>query len=177
MALSAANVVAAITGAVYAAPTGTTAPTDYATSLNVAFKDLGYLGEGGVSITPNETSKKLKAWQNGETVKTITRGEDITVAFELIELRSEEAQKAYWGPAATVAAGGLTVTVGNLSSSSPISLVIEQVDGTVGTRFYFPKAVLSDRGTITLLSDNYTSMPVTYECQKSTNFVTMWHST
>lgn len=177
MALTAANVVVAITGVVYVAPIGTTAPTDYATALNVAFKDVGYIGEGGVSIVPNETSKKLKAWQNGETVKTITRLEDVTVSFDMIELRSEEAQKAYWGAAATVAAGGLTVTVGGSSASTPIMLVIDAVDGTVGTRYFFPKAVVSDRGAITVISDNYSSMPVTFEAQRATNFATVWHST
>jgi hypothetical protein len=177
MALDADNVVVAITGAVYAAPLGTTAPTDYATALNAAFKDLGYLGEDGVSITPNEASKKLKAWQNGQTVKTIRKGEDITVAFELIELRSEDAQKAYWGEGATVASGGLTVTVTDLSGSTPIMLVVEAHDGDVGTRYFFPKATLSERGTISLLSDNYQAMPVTFECAKDGFFSKVWHST
>lgn len=176
MALDADNVVVAITGAVYAAPLGSTAPTNYATALDAAFKDLGYVGESGVSITPNESSKKLKAWQNGETVKTIRKGEDITVSFDLIELRSEDAQKAYWGDGATVASGGGTVTVTNLSGSTPIMLVVEAHDGSVGTRYFFPKATLSERGTITLLSDNYQAMPVTFEAQKDTVFASIWHS-
>lgn len=43
MALDSDNVRVATTGAVYVAPTGTTAPTDSDGTLNAAFVDLGYV--------------------------------------------------------------------------------------------------------------------------------------
>lgn len=176
MALDEDNVVAAITGSVHWAPMGSTGPTDYSTALAVAFKDLGYLGENGVDFDPNETATKLRAWQKGQTVKVIRRGEDITVNFDLIELRSEEAQKMYWGEGATVASGGLTVTVTDLAGSTPFMLVVEAVDGDKGVRYFFPKATLEQRGKISLVSTNYQSMPVTLTAQKDGFFMKAWHS-
>jgi hypothetical protein len=41
MALDSDNVRVAVSGAVYVAPTGTTAPTDSGTALDAAFIDLG----------------------------------------------------------------------------------------------------------------------------------------
>lgn len=176
MALNEANVVAAITGAVWKAPFGATPPADYPTALDAAFKDVGFLGENGITFDPNETTTKLKAWQKGQTVKEIRRGEDITINLDMIELRSEEAQKLYWGEGATVASGGLTVTANDLSGSTPFALVVEALDGAVGVRYHFPKVTLADRGQIQLVSTNYQSMPVTLTAQKSTYFVKIWHS-
>jgi hypothetical protein len=46
-----AKVGVAVTGLVYRAPLATAAPTTQATSLNVAFVDVGYIGEDGVTQT------------------------------------------------------------------------------------------------------------------------------
>jgi hypothetical protein len=174
MALTADNVTVAATGAVYVAPAGTAAPTSYSSTLNAAFKDVGYLSENGVTITPNETVTKLQAWQNGETVKTIRRGQDITVSFEMIEARGDDAQKVYWGSGATVTSG--TVEVSSLAGVEAVSIVVDAVDGDISVRYYFPKAVLSDRGAITLIGTNYVMYPVTFECQSDgTRFVKVWH--
>jgi hypothetical protein len=176
MALNEANVIAAVTGAVWTAPMGSTAPTDYSTALDAAFKDVGFLDESGFAFDPNETVTKLKGWQKGQTVKEIRTGEDITIDFTMIELRSEVAQKLYWGEGATVAAGGLTVTVTDLSGSTPSAIVVEAVDGAQGVRYHFPKATLAQRGKVSLVSTNYQAMPVTLTAQKSGYFVKYWHS-
>lgn len=174
MALNEENVDVAADGAVYVAPVGTTAPTDYDSTLDAEFKDVGYLSEDGVSITPNETATDLKAWQKGRTVKTIRRGESITVTFTMIETRSEDAQKTYWGSGATV--GGGEIDVEDLSGSIPVALVIDTVDDDLGVRYYFPKATLADRGAITLLGTNYVSYPVTFTVKHDgTRFAQIWH--
>jgi hypothetical protein len=174
MTLDADNVDVAATGAVYVAPYGSAAPSDFDSTLDPAFKDVGYLSETGVSITPNETITKLQAWQKGETVKTIRRGQDITVTFEMIETRNEEAQKVFWGSGATVGSG--EIDVASLSGSEPQAIVIDTVDGDLGVRYYFPKAVLSERGTISLVGENYVAYPVTFECQSDgTRFAQIWH--
>lgn len=176
MALSADNVTIAATGAVYVAPAGTSGPSSYSSTLNAAFKDVGYLSEAGVTITPNESVTKLTAWQNGETVKTVRRGADITVSFEMIEAQSEDAQKVYWGSGATVTTGAVDVT--SLSGVEAVAIVIDAVDGTQGVRYYFPKAVLSDRGAINLIGTNYVMYPVTFEAQNDgTRFAQVWLDT
>ena len=70
MALDAANVRIARTGAVYVAPVGTALPTTTAAALNAAFEDCGYVSEDGVTFTPSETVTKIRAWQNNAVVAT-----------------------------------------------------------------------------------------------------------
>ena len=175
MALSSDNVTVAASGAVYIGPTATAAPTAYETALNAGFKDVGYLSEAGVTITPNETSTKLKAWQSGKTVKNIRRGEDVTVSWEMIESRNEDAKKAYWGSGNVPSAG--TVDVVDLTGSEEVAIVIDTVDAGVGVRYYFPKATLSDRGAITIVSTNYQMFPVTFDAlYNGTRFLQAWDS-
>jgi len=162
MALNEENVSVAASGAVFVGPTTATAPTTYEDVLT-GFDDVGYLSESGVQITPNETATKLKAWQSGKTVKIIRRGEDVTVAFEMIESRNVNARKAYWGDGNVDNDG--TIDVVDLSGSEEVSLVIDTVEAGQGIRYYFPKAVLADRGTIQIVSTNYQMMPVTFEAQ------------
>jgi len=62
----AAAVRVAVTGAVYVAPTGSTAPTDATTALDAAWKSVGYISEDGVVESNDTENEEVKAWQNSD---------------------------------------------------------------------------------------------------------------
>ena len=85
MALDATQVRVGVTGAVYVAPTGTTLPTDATTSLAVAFDDVGYISEDGVTETQDTDTNDIVAWQNGAVVRKIQTSHDLTYSFAMLE--------------------------------------------------------------------------------------------
>lgn len=66
---STASVLQAYDGALYAAPRGTTLPTDLTTTLDAAFVVQGWLTEDGLTFNPNlDAPDAIKGWPRGETL-------------------------------------------------------------------------------------------------------------
>lgn len=156
MALTADNVRIALTGAVYVAPVGTTVPTAIDGVLDNAFKDLGYLSDEGVTITPTIDVSEVVAWQNQDTVRrAITRTHEIS--FTAIETNVEVLKLAY-ASAASSSGTGTKFELG--SGSGKRALVIDCVDGGSGfVRHVAPIVELTDIGDIVYVNGD----PVGYE--------------
>ena len=112
MAQDATNVAAAAplasSGVLYA-PLGTTLPTTSDTTLNVAFKGLGYVADNGVEASGDAASiTDIKAW-GGDIVASLTETKAIKrFTFNLIEVFSQTANEFIYGTAnvTLTAAGG-----------------------------------------------------------------------
>src|SRR3954471_15705933 len=83
-----ANVLVAVTGAVKVAPTGTAAPTTSVSALNVAFTDLGGVLEGGITESWSDDTTDIKD-NSGLTVRRLITGTAATLAFTLLESKSD----------------------------------------------------------------------------------------
>ena len=142
MTLTADNVRVAVTGGIFVAPTGTALPTSAITALNVAFNDLGYVGENGVTEAQNADVTDIKAWQNGDTVRKVQTSHDVTYNLTLIETK-DEVLEVYYGP---LTGGVVHVTGDQLGHQS---WVIEVVDGDVDIRSVIPDGQVTERGDIT----------------------------
>lgn len=145
--LTSDNVRVAITGNIYVAPTGSTAPTDAKTALDAAFKPLGYLSEDGISVNPSQVdTSSITAWQNSAEVrKTVTSIEN-TVEFTMIE--TNKATLEFYG-SAVFADGNKSWKFGGAGLGRK-ALVIDWIDGTSEHRLYVPQAEVTSRGTIEL---------------------------
>jgi len=132
MALTAANVVVGVTGAVYVGPTTATAPTSSTATLT-GFTELGYVSSDGVTFTTDKSTNQIRAWQNADLVReSITEG-TVTYSFMLLET-TEAAIEAYFG--GTMTGGKIEVVPTNTGGRK--SFVFDVVDGTKNIRHYVP---------------------------------------
>jgi hypothetical protein len=154
---SVANVVAAlpaVTGGISGAPLGTALPTDVAASLNVGFKALGYVGDGGLANTVTRTTDTTKAW-GGNTVATIQSDYSDVFTFTFLESLNPEVAKAVWGDA-NVTVTAASSTVGTLlaikHNVTPVvakEFVFDMFSGTAKRRIVVPIGQLALSGDVT----------------------------
>ena len=173
MALDSDNVRVAVTGAVYVAPTGTTAPTTSASSLDAAFVDLGYVSADGITESIDRTTNQIRAWQNGSLVREVTSEGTYSVSMTFIET-NESVLELYYG---TANASG-EFEIDPTSTGGRKSFVIDVVDGSIVERIYIPAGEITSLGERTLASGEAVGYQVTvtaYADAGSTT-VTKWFS-
>lgn len=158
----AGNVVIAGGGAVWLAPTGTAMPPDVATALNVAFVDVGYISEDGVTFRPSMTLTEIRAWQSRSVIARRNNTRDLMVSFVMREFKRSNLQ---------LAMGGGVITTATLSSvyTPPASggaiyeraMVIEWQDGAAMFRLTAPNVIVTELGEINLRATDAANLPVT----------------
>jgi hypothetical protein len=156
MATNTDNVLVALTGAVYAAPMGTTLPDDTGDSWNAAFKDLGYISEDGITEAHEDDVAEIPAWQNGQIVRRMIKGTSCTYTFTVIET-TKTALEIYYK--------GATVTGTHASGVGPASIEIgtpqadrrawgfDVLDGDKIVRWVVPEGEVTERGEVVYKND------------------------
>lgn len=163
--ISAASPVA--TGGVLYAPKGTALPTDASAALNVAFKALGYVGEGGIEASGEGASyNDIIAW-GGDIVASVLESKSITkYSFTLLEVFNEEVAKLVFG------AGNVTVTPATALAGTKLAILdkgaevprgafaFEMAYGGKKMRYVFPDAQLAVTGEGPLTHSDITNYAV-----------------
>lgn len=142
-----------IGGAVYRAPLGTALPTDATTALNVAFVDMGYVSEDGVTNSNTIESDDIKAW-GGDTVLALQTDKTDTFAMTLIESMNINVLKAVFGDGNVTGtlADGIVVEA-NATEQEDAAWVIDMIArGNVKHRIVIPSGKISEVGD-TVYSD------------------------
>jgi hypothetical protein len=149
MATDSTKVAVAVTGSVYRAPLATAAPTSQASALNVAFVELGYIGEDGVtqSVPASGDSTAIKAWQNGATVRTVRSASEDPATFSFVALETNKTVlESYYGATVTQTVTEGSLTINTTSTRTHYAWVIDVVDGSELERIYIPDGVVSEVG-------------------------------
>ena len=173
MALDSDNVRVAVTGAVYVAPTGTSAPTATDSALNVAFVDLGYLSADGISENIDRTTAQIRSWQRGSLVREVTSEATFSVTLTMIETK-EDVLELYFG--ASNVSGKFEIDPS--SSGGRKSFVYDVVDGTNIERTYIPAGEVTAVGPRTLASGEAVgyNVTITAYADAGSTTVTKWIS-
>lgn len=151
-----------ITGAIYAAPLGTTLPTDTTTALNEAFKPLGYCSEDGLVNSTDLQSENIKAW-GGDTVLVVQEEKEDTFQFTLIEFLNPEVKKAVYGDDNVTGSlsTGMTVKANADEPEESVWVIDMVMHGDVATRFVIPNGKVSEVGDVTFTDNEAVGYEVT----------------
>lgn len=162
------NVTAAkpkVGGGIYSAPLGTALPTDATTTLNTAFKNLGYVSEDGVTNSDERSTDDIKAW-GGDTVNTVQTEKKDTFKYTLIEALNIDVLKEVYGDSnvSGTLATGITIK-SNSKELEAHSIVIETVltDNAL-KRIVLPNAKVTEVGEITYGDSDNVGYETTVTC-------------
>lgn len=162
MANAAGKIVVGASGTVYVAPVGTTAPTNATTALNAAFKELGYVSEDGVTVTPEQSFSPVMAWQTAYKVRTLVTARGLTLEFVLREFNLQSLPFAFGGGTLTFATGEYKYTPPSAEATDPRALVLEFLDGAKKYRLYVPNGQVEDLQGFSVSRGAPAQLPVKY---------------
>jgi hypothetical protein len=154
MALDATQVRVGVTGAVYVAPFGTALPEDATTAVGVAFEDVGYISEDGVTETQDTDSNDITAWQNGAVVRKIQTSHDLTYSFTMLET-SGVTLEVFYG---NYEVGEVQIRGEELPHNA---WVLSVEDGDHIMRVVIPDGQVTERGDITYANEDAVGREVT----------------
>lgn len=150
-------------GAVFVAPAGTTIPTNATSSLDAAFKNLGYISDDGLVNSVNTDTETVNAWGGDKVlVGQTTFGETFTV--NLLETNADALAVYYGSDNVSVSGSDITVTQ-NSTELDPCVVVFELVlTGGRVKRIVVPNAKIVDRsGDITYTDGDAIMYPAVFE--------------
>lgn len=151
-------------GAIFAAPLGTTLPTDASSALDAAFKCLGYCSEDGLTNTISRSINQVREW-GGAVVDSSLGDFNDTYAYTLIETTNVEVAKHVFGSAAvTTTTGGYKLSVGPVLPDACV-LICETIHKGYIKRQVLPKAQVTEIGEVVYRRDQAVGYAVTTEAQ------------
>ena len=149
MTLDLDNVTRGVTGMVSVAPEGTALPTAVNSALNVAFDDLGWISEDGVTRAMPGTGDRevTRGWQNNGVVLIIRTPNDDNPTFSFVCLETKiEVVEFALGVTVTQSATDGKWTIDAEAARDHRALVLDVVDGARLRRQAAPKAIVTELG-------------------------------
>lgn len=164
MALTPTNAEVAITGAVMVGETSATAPTtvDGATT---GFVDVGLIGEEGVVEAHDEAVDSLRAWQNGQVVRTVKTDGSVTFAFTMLETSEATVELAY---GTTVTSGAYIIDLERTRDRK--SFLITTVDDEELEKVYIADGEIIELGDVVRVNNEIKAYPVTVQAYKHATY-------
>lgn len=153
-----------ITGAIFAAPVGTTLPTSALSELDSAFKELGYTSDDGFTMNMTKESTDIKAWGNDIVLSPQTEYSD-GMSMKLIEVLNINTLEVVYGEdnVSGDLDTGLTVRA-NSKEADYYSWVVDIImNGNTLKRIVVPIAKLKEMSEITYKDDEAVGFDCTFQ--------------
>lgn len=161
MALNATYARVGITGAVYSAPLGSTAPTNATSGLAVAYLDNGYISEDGIEEAWDDSVSRFVAWQNATVIRSAVTDSVGTLKFTMLETKKTTLENFYRGSTVTdLGSSNYRLNIKPIVSA-PKAWVFDVVDGAKLIRTYIGNGEITERGSVMWANGEMAMYPVT----------------
>jgi len=161
MASNATHARVGITGAIYAAPLGSTAPTDATSALAAAYLDMGYISEDGIEEAWDDSVSRFVAWQSATVIRSAVTDSVGTLKLTMLETKKTTLEAFYRGSTITTpSAGNYKLAIKPLVSA-PKAWVFDVVDGARLIRTYIGNGEITERGSVMWANGEMAMYPVT----------------
>jgi hypothetical protein len=150
MALQATAVRVGVTGKIWFAPQGTAVPAATSGALT-GFNEVGYATDAGVTLTINNDTADIRAWQNGDLLRRVQKSVTFSVKFVMAET-NEQSLLLYYNNYAHGAAAADGVVTFNSNQPYRGAFVLDIVDSPYLMRVVFPDGQVTDRGDTAITS-------------------------
>lgn len=162
---TAANVLVGADGGVSGAPLETDLPTTAEDVLDVAFADLGFISDDGLTEAIGRSTSKIKNWK-GDTVREVMTEHTLTYTFTMIETNDDTEAAFYGGDPAD----GISATQGLRQS-----WVFDVFDGDITIRVVVPDGQVTDTGDVNYKNDQAIAYKVTVTAYPDTGGKKAYH--
>ena len=153
-----------VTGGIKVAPIGTVTPTDPASVLNAAFKELGYVTEDGLKLSHDASDDKIKVW-GGVAIRTIRSDYSATITGTLVSTLDVDVLKNVFGDSLVTQKSGF-IAIKHAADIAPEKVyIIETKDASNGgrKRYVIPKGQIAVSGDVNLSHKEITGFEITIE--------------
>lgn len=157
-----------ITGSVFKAPKGTTAPTSADAELTEDFKCCGYISEDGITFTKSESSEAVKAW-GGVVVKHLDGDFEDGFKLKYIEALNEEVLKEYHGEGAVEGTIDTGITINVAPNNQDYKMIVIDMllnKGKVLKRIVVPRCKVTKTSDVTYVDNKTIEYEVEYACEE-----------
>jgi len=146
-------------------------------ALNVAFKDLGYITDDGVNVSPSVDLTDIKAWQSAVPVKTTLDSVTLELKFSMLEVKLDTWQLYFFNTTATNNFGQGKFQISSSPGSQEKALIIDWTDDNNDkTRLVLPKAILADREALQLVRNQAQMTGITFRALDSSGTLAYLYS-
>lgn len=158
-------------GVFFRAPLGTELPSDATTKLNVAFEDHGAVGEDGITVKQDRSTKDIKQF-GGDTFVNVQDNYDESVEITLLEDDNDAVLKTAFGDAnvevtKATTSEGTKRTIYHTSEKLPISsFVVHTISGSKKKRYVIERGQVVSVGDIQDVHNDVTKKVLTIKTYK-----------
>ena len=168
---------AAVTGAIFVAPKGTTLPTDATTTLGGSFTLLGFTSDAGVTISETSSTEDLRAWEGRTVVVSAVTEYTESVSFTPIQCNADVAKLMWGDDSVTVGTGGAITAKHHGKTMEPVCIVIETTPRTGIVKRYCGTFQLTERGEHVMDGTQVEGRQLTFKSIADSSGYTMYEYT
>ena len=124
--------------------------------------ELGFVSEAGATFNDSKTMADILAWQSFYPVRRIVTARDSTIAFVLRQWNGATIPLALGGGNITDNAGEFTYIPPDPDVVDERSLALEWADGDKHYRLYFPRGMVTEAVSTSLVRTAAADLPITF---------------